>query len=53
MATLSKMFTWGRRMKYIDCANPVSGCERPEAHSEIDYLSKAEVSALLRPGGHA
>jgi integrase len=47
MALISKMYTWARRQGYIDCANPVSGCERPPAVRSLDYLSKLEVAKLL------
>lgn len=47
MATLSKMYNWGRKVGAIDCANPVKGCERPAALPSIDYLSREEIAKLL------
>ncbi len=47
LALLSKLFTWSRKAGLVDCANPVSGVERPRAESSIDFLDRAEVGALL------
>lgn len=47
LAALSKLYSWARRAGLIDCANPVSGCERPRTSHSLDYLSRAEVEALL------
>jgi integrase len=44
---LSKLYNWARRAGIIDCANPVSGVERPQLHHSVDYLSHAEVVRLL------
>jgi integrase len=48
MARLSKVYTWGLRKRIIDGTNPVSGVDHPDVAVSIDYLSRAEVSALLR-----
>jgi integrase len=47
LAVLSKMYTWGVKMGYVDCASPVRGCERPPSEHSIDYLSLEEVRNLL------
>jgi integrase len=47
LATLSKVYNWGRKVCAIDCPNPVKGCERPRAQSSIDYLSHEEVVKLF------
>lgn len=47
MQVLSKMFTWGRKAKVIDCANPVVGVERPREIMSLDFYDAAEVGRLL------
>jgi integrase len=47
LALLSKMYTWGRKVKLIDCDNPARGCDRPNVNASIDYLDKQEVANLL------
>lgn len=47
LGKLSKLYNWARRAGLIDCANPVSGIERPRVQHSIDFLSHAEVIALL------
>jgi integrase len=47
LAALSKAFNWGRKQGLIDCANPVSGCERPGVAAVEDYLSREECGDLL------
>jgi site-specific recombinase XerD len=47
LARLSKVYAWGIKKNVIDGINPVSGVDYPEAASSIDYLSRAEVTALL------
>lgn len=47
LAALSKLYTWARKQGLIDCANPVSGVERPKAAQSVDYLDAAETGSLL------
>lgn len=47
LATISKMYTWGRRQRYVDVENPAKGVERPRPLPSIDYLSKIEAADLL------
>jgi len=47
LATLSKLFTWGRKVGLVEIDNPVKGTERPRTASSIDYLDAAEVGRLL------
>lgn len=52
LATLSKLYTWSRKVGLIDVANPVSGVERPRTASSFDYLDGAEVGRLLALAEH-
>jgi len=47
LAILSKLFNWARKVGLIDCANPVSGVERPRPTPSLDYLDAAEVGRVL------
>lgn len=47
MARLSKVYEWGKRKGIVACDNPVKGVDYPEAKSNLDYLSREEVIALL------
>lgn len=47
LAILSKVYNWARRDGLVDCANPVSGVDRPRPAPSLDYLSAPEVGRLL------
>jgi integrase len=47
LRSLSRLYTWARRVGAVDCGNPVSGIERPAAVATIDYLDSGEVARLL------
>jgi integrase len=47
LARLSKIYVWGHKTGVIACASPVAGVDYPRVDSTLDFLSKAEVAALL------
>jgi len=47
LATLSTAFAWGMRQKLAP-RNPCKGVERPVCESAIDFLSRQELTRLLR-----
>ncbi len=47
LATLSRMYTWGRRAGLVECVNPVADVERTHSAEALDYLAREEVAKLL------
>jgi integrase len=47
LALVSKLYNWARRSGLVDCANPVSGVDRPRPAQSLDYLNAREVGELL------
>jgi integrase len=47
MAILSKIYNWGHKRGFVQCANPVRGVDRPRVEASLDFLSREEVGNLL------